>query len=150
MPEDKLQTLLGRNKRLFISYAQEDHAFARELGRAIADRGASVFLDIDMSSGSFWADSLRSEIERATALILIIPSRHVANRNNILFEAGAAKALGKPVLAVLPPKHQAERIELPTDIAGVLVLDADRRSVENIADTLLQATPVENPEPAAA
>jgi hypothetical protein len=67
-----------------------------------------------------------------------------------MFEAGAAKALGKPVLAVLPPKNVSAPIELPTDIAGVLVLDADRRSLDSIADTLLQAVPEHYAEAAGA
>jgi hypothetical protein len=93
-----------------------------------------------MMPGSDWAEVLRSELERSSALILIIPSRSAANRNNVLFEAGAAKALGKRIFAVLPPNHSSH-IELPTNIADLLVMDADRRSLESIADTLLQAVP---------
>jgi hypothetical protein len=65
----------------------------------------------------------------------------MANRNTIWFEAGAAKALGKPVLAVLPPSRDPGSTELPTDLAGLLVLDADRRSLESVADTLVHAVP---------
>jgi hypothetical protein len=128
-------------KHLFISYGIEDGDFARTLSRLMKNRGASVSLDTDIAPGMAWADWLRPEIERATALILVIPSRQTPNRNNLLFEAGAAKALGKPVLAVLPPNRKAAPIEMPTDIAGVLVLDADRRSLDSVADTLLQAVP---------
>lgn len=142
MPDNK--------KRVFISYAHEDKTFASELGNLMKERGVSVFLDTDLTSGSFWSDVLRREIERATALVLVIPSHNVANRNNIWFEAGAAKALGKPVLAVLPPKHDAGTVDLPTDIAGLLVLDADRRSLESVTDTLLQAVPAAGAEAAAA
>ncbi len=81
----------------------------------------------------------RREIERASALILLIPSDDVPNRNNIWFEAGAAKALGKRVLAVLPPNRRL--VDLPSDIADILVLDADKRPLESIADTLIQAVP---------
>ena len=137
-------------KRVFISYAHEDKAFASELGNLMMKRGASVFSDTDLTPGSLWSDVLRREIEQATALVLIIPTHHVANRNHVWFEAGAAKALGKPVLAVLPPKHESGTVDLPTDIAGLLVLDADRRSLESVADTLLQAVPGKSAEAAAA
>lgn len=137
-------------KRVFISYAHEDSAFASALGDLMTERGASVFADADLTPGSLWGDVLRHEIERATALVLVIPSPAVANRNNLWFEAGAAKALGKPVLAVLPPKPEAGAVELPTDLAGLLVLDADRRPLETIADTLLQAVPAGVAETAAA
>jgi hypothetical protein len=133
MPEQK--------KWLFISHVAEDAGYARQLGRLLKERGATIVSEWDAASGSVWPDALRTQIESATALILVIPSRLALNRNNVVFEAGAAKALGKPVLAVLPPKNLSAPIELPTDIAGVLVLDADRRSLESIADTLLQAVP---------
>ncbi len=136
------------SKQIFISSSFEDRDFAKRLGNLLRNRGASVF-QTDIAPGGVWADVLRTEIERSNALILVIPSRSAANRNNVLFEAGAARALGKYVFAVLPPKHTVSPIELPTDIAGLLVLDADRRSLESIADTLLQAVPTENTAPSA-
>jgi hypothetical protein len=141
MPDD--------GKQVFISYALDDRDFARRLGSLMEQRGASVFLDADVRPGDLWADVLRREIERATALVLIIPSRNVANRNTVWFEAGAAKALGKPILAVLPPHHKVDRGELPTDLADLLVLNADQRPLENIADMLLQAVPEKSTEAAA-
>jgi hypothetical protein len=135
--------------KIFVSHASADRAFAHELGRLMEERGASVFLDTDkMTAGSLWSETLRAEIDMANALVLVIPSHDVANRNWVWFEAGAAKALGKPVLAVLPPQHGS--VQLPTDIADVLVLDADRRSPESVADMLLEAISGERAEPAAA
>ena len=60
-------------------------------------------------------------------------------RNNLWFEAGAAKALGKRVLAVLPPHARLD--ELPINVADILVLDAGERPFESIADTLVEAVP---------
>jgi hypothetical protein len=133
MPKDK--------KRVFLSYALRDKEFATQLSDLLRKRGASVFVDADTRPRSLWADVLRSEIEKATALILLIPSQDALDRNNLWFEAGAAKALGKPVLAVLLPHHKGSRAELPTDIADLLLLDADERSLESVADTLIQAVP---------
>ncbi len=142
MPEQK--------KRLFISHVAEDSDYARQLGSLLKERGATIVSELDAASGSMCPDALRTQIESATALILVIPSRRAPNRNNVVFEAGAAKALGKPVLAVLPPKNVSAPIDLPTEIAGVLVFDADRRSLDSIADTLLQAVPEHYAEAAGA
>lgn len=131
------------DKRVFISSAREDRIFAHQLGELLKQRGVSVAGDLDTAFGSDWSDRLRRQIEDATALVLLIPSQTTANRNSIWFEAGAAKALGKPVLAVLPPGRDAGSTELPTDLAGLLVLDADRRSLDSVADTLVHAVPAE-------
>jgi predicted nucleotide-binding protein len=137
-------------KRVFISYAREDRAFAHELAQLMKRPGVSVFADTDVTPGSLWSDVLRKEIEQASALVLVIPSDRVGDRNNIWFEAGAAKALGKPVLAVLPPQRQSGTVEFPTDLAGLLVLDADRRPLQSVVETLLQAVPAQSAEAAAA
>ncbi len=133
MPDD--------HKRVFISSAREDRDFARQIGELMRQRGVAVDSNLDATFGSDWSDGLRRQIESADALVLLIPSQTEPNRNAIWFEAGAAKALGKPVLAVLPPAREAASTELPTDLAGLLMLDANRRSLDSVADTLVQAVP---------
>ncbi|WP_031336907.1 toll/interleukin-1 receptor domain-containing protein [Rhodopseudomonas sp. B29] len=131
-------------KRVFISYAHEDRAFARQLGALMEQRGVAVTSnEANATRGRRVDDVLREAIERATALVLLIPQQTVSDRNITWFEAGAAKTLGKPVLAVLPPARTPGSTELPTDLAGLLVLDADRRSLDSIADMLVQAVPGE-------
>ncbi|MGA9215976.1 MAG: toll/interleukin-1 receptor domain-containing protein [Methylocella sp.] len=130
---------MSSTKHVFLSYALEDRELAKDLANLMSRRGVSVFSDSDVKLGDLWSSVVRGEIERSSALILLIPSDDVPNRNNIWFEAGAAKALGKRVLAVLPPNRRL--VALPSDIADVLFLDADKRPLESIADTLIQAVP---------
>jgi hypothetical protein len=131
---------MSSTKHVFLSYAHENRELANDLASVMSRRGVSVFLDSDaIRPGDVWSDVIRREIERASALVLLIPSEDVPNRNNIWFEAGAAKALGKRVLAVLPPNRRLA--DLPSEIADILVLDADKRPLESIADTLIQAVP---------
>lgn len=128
-------------KRVFLSYALKDRYFAEELSSLLKKRGANVFSDMDIRPGDHWAGILRKEIENATALILLLPSKDALNRNNVWFEAGAAKTLGKPVLMVLPPEHKTARADVPIDLADLVVLNADETSLDRLADTLIQAIP---------
>lgn len=131
---------MPNTKHVFLSSARRDRKWAKDLASLMTKRGVSVFFsDFDLTPGAPWAEAIRKEIEKASALVLLIPSNDVPNRNNIWFEAGAAKALGKRILAVLPPNSRV--VDLPSDIADILVLDADKRSLETIADTLTQAVP---------
>jgi hypothetical protein len=139
---------MSDTKHVFLSSARGDRKWAEDLASLMTRRGVSVFFsDFDLAPGFPWAEVIRKEIEKASALVLLIPSNDVPNRNNIWFEAGAAKALGKRILAVLPPSHRS--VDLPSDIADVLVLDADKRPLESIADTLVQAVPDDNVEASA-
>ncbi|HTV31847.1 MAG TPA: toll/interleukin-1 receptor domain-containing protein [Methylocella sp.] len=133
---------MSSTKDVFISYSHGDRKWAEDLARLMTKRGVSVFSDFDLQPGTEWAEVIRKELEKASALVLLIPSVDVPNRNNIWFEAGAAKALGKRILAVLPPNRRS--VDLPSDIADIvdiLVLDADKRPLESIAETLTQAIP---------
>ena len=134
---------MSEGKRIFLSHVAEDTLFAQQLARHLAKRGAEVFVDANASAGEAWSQAFRREIGQASALILLIPSETARNRNNLWFEAGAARTLGKRVLAVLPPNRHAT--DYPNDLADVMVLDADRRPLEDIADTLVQASPSREP-----
>lgn len=131
-------------KSVFISYSHEDSDFARDLAKSIREHGSSVFMDTDLQVGGRWAEILREEIDKASALILIMPSHDVANRNNLWFEAGAAKALGKQILAVRAPGRKVSKADLPTDLADLLVLDTETSDLNQIASVLVQAVPSMN------
>jgi hypothetical protein len=124
---------------VFLSYSGPDKEFARRLADLMTQRGLTVFDTRHVVAGEHLADALRSEIEKASALIMLIPPQDASNRNWVWFEAGAARALGKRVLAVLPPARGAHARELPTNLADVMVLDADERPLEGIADMLVSA-----------
>jgi len=130
---------MPNTKRVFLSYTAADRELAVDLARLMTQRGLSVISVFNLEPGTEWPEVLRVELEKASALVLLIPSNDVPNRNYVWFEVGAARALGKRILAVLPPTHRS--VDLPTDIADVLVLDADKRPLESIADTLIQAVP---------
>ena len=134
---------MSDGKRIVLSHAAEDTVFARRLANLLAERGVEVFIDANVTAGEDWSRAFRHEIEEASALVLLIPSDTARNRNNLWFEAGAARALEKRVLAVLPPDRHAT--DYPNDLADVMVLDADRRPLEDIADTLVQAAPSRQP-----
>ncbi len=130
---------MSSEKHVFLSFAGENKAFARSLAALMEERGADVYLDDHLRVGDLWSETLRLQMEKASALVLILPSEQMSNRNYIWFEAGVAKALRKRVIAVLPPLTRLAK--LPSDVADILVLDTRERSLESIADMLVQAVP---------
>jgi hypothetical protein len=127
--------------KVFISYSTSDKDFAQALAKELEEHGISVFDPKYFSPGEDWTSVFREKLEESTALILLLPSPDSPHRNNLWFEAGAAKALGKPVFAVVPPHQKIAHSQLPTDIANLLVLDAEERPLEQLADMLVQALP---------
>lgn len=131
---------MANGKRVVFSYDKKSEPFARELGKAMSRGGVSVFaLQDETRPGDSWADVLRKGLEDSSALVFLIPSGDMSNRNTVWFEVGAARASGKRVLAVLPPGRRFA--DLPVEMADVLVLDADKRDVQSIAAMLAEAVP---------
>jgi hypothetical protein len=91
---------------VFLSYAREDDARARELATALEERGFSVFRDRDIPPGQTW----RSYIDEALAnarCIVVAWSRHSIISDWVIEEAAEAmrRRIMVPVLfqAVQPP-----------------------------------------------
>ena len=130
---------MSDSKPVFLSHAAEDALFARRLTDLMSARGIEVFVDSTTTAGEAWPQAFRRDIAKVSALVMLIPSDTARDRNSLWFEAGAARTLGKRVLAVLPPDRHV--VDLPNDLADVLVLDADRRALGDIVDILIQAVP---------
>jgi len=119
-----------------------DREFADELKRAITNRGHTVQeLSTSVSSGSVWADAVQLTLKSSDAVVLIVPEPGSPGANNAFFEVGAARALGKPVLAVMPDRGAIRGRDFPVDLVGVLVVDAAQKPIESVVDTLVHALP---------
>lgn len=123
--------------KAFVSYSRKDAAFAASLWEEIEKLGVTAGRDRDgISLGDRWEDNLRKAIEDSDALILVVPEMGASRANNALFEAGVAKALGKPILAVMP---DAKDRETPSSFADFAIFDASKKSMEDVARTLVHA-----------
>jgi nucleoside 2-deoxyribosyltransferase len=120
--------------KLFISYSHGDERFASSLREGLERLGAFV---IDPAASIRPGESLdymlREAIGESDAAVLIVPETESRGANWAFFEAGAAKALGKPVAVVLP---SAGNRELPT-VADFAILDAAQKSSDEVAKTLV-------------
>jgi TIR domain len=122
---------------MFISYSSRDREFAEKLSEQLRKHGVIVFPDRDFDPGSEWQNRFRDQIEKSSALVVLLPTLDAPSRNNVWFEAGVARALGKRVLAILPPNRTTK--QLPAELADLVVLDTKNRPIEGIAATLVQA-----------
>jgi hypothetical protein len=118
---------------LFMSYANNDHDFAHRLARQLEHQGDNIWLD-RFAVGGNWADSLRHALTDADGVVLVL-SDAALHSNQVMFELGAADALGKNIMAVTrtdaPPRER-----LPVPLNARQILHGEGMSVENIAATL--------------
>ncbi len=128
--------------RLFFSYSSNDQALADQLRQGFQELGVEVKDPGFAASGTHWAGRVRSSIEESDAVLLIVPRSGAPGANNAFFEVGAAQALGKPVMAVLPEEPAEEDREVPSDLAGQMVLGTSGRPMKSIAASVVSALKV--------
>jgi hypothetical protein len=126
--------------RIFISYSQRDQEFARHLAQTLRRQGGEPWLsEHGLLAGSDWLTSLKENLQASDALVLIMPSTSAVSGNSAFFEAGAAKAIGKDVIVVVPELQSVDRSNIPYDLASTVVIDASKKPIDVVANTVLGA-----------
>lgn len=110
--------------RIFASYSSEDRWFATLLLDRLANHPhVSVFATQNLSAAGDYRRRLKEELRAAGAFVVLLSPRSVRS-NWVLYELGAAWALGTPIVAVLT--DPAVRSKIP--------VEAHQLSVVHIAD----------------
>jgi nucleoside 2-deoxyribosyltransferase len=129
------------SKKLFLSYSLRDREFARRLRERLSKMGLIVDeVTGEAKGGKRWVEAIRKHIESSDAMLAVIPENGRGTANSVFFEIGAARALDKPILAVIPDsKGDESNRELPASLRGMLVLDAANKSLDAVANTLVSS-----------
>jgi hypothetical protein len=126
--------------KVFISFSRADRSFAERLGRDMRALGADVLSDdIWSKPGANWDQGLRDALEASDGVVLIVPAPGAQKANTAFFEAGAARALGKPVVAVLPRSDPSRADEAPSNMYGLAVFDGSSVAPESLANSIVTA-----------
>lgn len=123
--------------RVFLSHALEDRKFVSELSRALKARGAETFVDYEhVRPGEDVSTTILAQLQRSDLVVFVVP-RFEGQGKNALFELGAAKALGKRIVAVLPEGVRRSNSDIASALSRTLLLDASAKNVGLLADQVL-------------
>ena len=125
---------------LFISHALADREFAAELQRGMEKLGATVYDPVtEMKAGESLSTAIRQALEDSDGFVFVVPAPGTSGANFAFFEAGAARAMGKRIVAVMPKSEKSRMNELPSDLYGLGVFDASRKAPGDVAASLMNA-----------
>jgi hypothetical protein len=127
------------DKRVFFSYSTDDRAFADELRQAMtADHHVQVWDPAAaVSAGSMIEDPITENLSKSDLFVYIIPEKEGSGKWS-LFELGAAKALGRKIVAVLRDSGRVANSGVAASLADLLVVDGDRKSPKEVARKILE------------
>jgi len=123
--------------KVFLSYAHDDRDLAKVLGEKMRALGADVFDDETILPGNTWQISLREALEDADAVVYLAPRPGTTESNTAFFEVGAARALGKRIIPILPTQDAMRIRELPAGIQTLQALDGSRLAPDALAESIV-------------
>jgi nucleoside 2-deoxyribosyltransferase len=87
--------------KLFLSYTFHDRELIDRLDQALKSAGQTVFVDRGkVAEGSSWAETIRDEIEKADAFIVVVSRDSLSRDSAVGSEVGAAWGRGKRIVAI--------------------------------------------------
>jgi hypothetical protein len=123
--------------RVFISYSDQDRAFAQWVKGALAQAGiVSNLDDAELPSTESFTSALRESMHRADALLAILPNES-AGDNFVMLEIGMAQGLGKRIVAVAAPGAKPD-LALLGSLTDGYVLDAATLKQPELAAKILK------------
>jgi len=130
---------MTHNKRVFISYSMADRAFADKLRHAMSKEQAEILDPIyNTEAGDKFEDLIRDVLSQSDVFVYIVPEKEGSGKWS-LFELGAAKALGKRIVAVLPDSSRVANSEVAARLADLFVVDERSKPSNEIARKILEA-----------
>ncbi|MDN2580535.1 toll/interleukin-1 receptor domain-containing protein [Aquibium sp. ELW1220] len=121
--------------RVFISHAHEDDMFADRLARLLEGDGYSVFSNVSLEPAADWTSTILDGLRSADVVIFVVPAREGGGKN-ALAELGAAKAMGKRIVPVLPETSRSWNADVARIVSHSAVVDASRFSDETLVGAL--------------
>jgi hypothetical protein len=119
---------MADDKRIFISYSLSDRPIADKLRKALADFHVQIFDPADAGTGEKAFDQIEQALKGADLFVYIVPEKEGSGKWS-LSELGAAKALGKRIMAVLADSGRVANSEVAAKLADSLVLDQSPNEV---------------------
>lgn len=121
--------------KVFISYSHSDREWAREFAVTIVRGGVEVMpSEFGIKPGQPLVEALEKELRESDAVVLLINAENV-NHPDLFFEIGAALAMNKAIIPVVPKGFEYSKLPLPLQRMKFLL----RNSPEETARELTSA-----------
>jgi nucleoside 2-deoxyribosyltransferase len=125
--------------QVFISHAWDDADWGRSFAQALRQHGLTVYIDdFEGKSGETRQEALETNLRNSDVLVALWDSKRESTPN-VYFELGAAIAMGKRVVAVVPKDVDPTVLPLKLRWRRYLIRDTPEKTAEELSSTLKAA-----------
>ncbi len=96
--------------KVFISYTNSDWEWARHFAVSLGETGLRVSPEFDNPPGGTWQDAMEESL-RDSDVIAVLVHPDILDRPQLYFEIGAALALRKTIIPIVP--RELDLCEIP-------------------------------------
>lgn len=131
--------------KVFISYLEgrEDREWLTSFVRSLEKENLSVWIDKrDIASGSPITQEINKAL-RGSDIIVSILNEGAINSPNVFFELGAALAMGKQMVAVVPLDFDLKRLPDPLRERSFLIKGTPAATAKSVASLAADRSPSE-------
>jgi hypothetical protein len=122
--------------KIFISYSHSDKAWATEFAKALQEAGLDVwFDDFRIEAGESLVEALEEGLRKSDDIVLLLSSDSI-RKPNLFFEIGAALAMKKRIIPIVPQDLDASRLPLLLQRIKYLIRKSPGESAKEVANAL--------------
>ena len=129
---------MSKPAHIFLSYAKADSAFVAKIAKELTKAGARPFDAAGLRFGNDIFEKLKEELAHSDLVVFVVPSQEGEGRW-ALAEIGAAKALAKNILAILPDRARYSNSSFLRSLTDRPMVDATGQSASALADTIVSS-----------
>ncbi len=124
------------DKKIFISFANKDKAFAESLAKMLDANGFKIWFNGQIKPGDEWEQSVKKALEDSNLFILLVSNAYMESAFN-LFELGGAMGLDKKILPIV---LSGDVKKMPFHFKRYHVVDAKKTDKESLLNIIEQQT----------
>lgn len=129
---------MGKRRKIFVSAAHSDQPFVTRLIGALQRAGWSTFDPDSVDAGDHFFSRIRRELESSELVVFVVPPREGEGKW-ALAEIGAAKALNKRIVAVVPERSRYSNTSVARLLSESSLVDASDVSDDELAQTIVSS-----------
>lgn len=125
--------------QVFISHASSDREWSRAFAEALKARGLDVWFDeFEIGPGELLEDAMESALRNSDVLVTVVDNR-MLNAPTLFFELGAALAMGKRIVAIVPKDLDPSLLPIEIRRRRYLLRDSPQETAEELSHALSAA-----------
>ena len=126
---------------VFLSFVKEDRTYAMRLANALRIQGVKILDVVEDPSADDAFSLVQNALTRTDLFVFIVPE-HEGQSNWALMELGAAKALNKRIIGIVPSFARFANSDVARRLSSEGLIDAEGLTAGELAVHVLASQPL--------